>query len=126
MLGSREGFFRSGLTRACLNLSGKIQVSKDMLIIAVIVGSSGSRKFSVRNLVGMGSRAHVALAHFFIILDTSFCDAGSKQVKRTPSNALWSSVSNAELTIFSRPLRIKDIFETKNLLNLVANSCIDV
>ena len=61
-LGSREGFFKSGVTMADFLEDRKMQDLRESLMILVMVGSTVS-KHSRRSDVGMGSSSHDLGAH---------------------------------------------------------------
>ncbi len=51
-------FFRSGVTRSCLNAVGKVLVSRDVLMMCVNAGKSVG-EIAWRRCEGIGSRGHV-------------------------------------------------------------------
>ena len=68
--GSRDSFFKSGFTRACLKQFGTEPSVREVFIIFVMVGESVSRQ-DFNSGVGIGSRSQLELLEFRIILETS-------------------------------------------------------
>jgi hypothetical protein len=66
-------FFRRGVTRADLNISGNCPYSSDLLMMVVIMGPSLSRDFFNRD-VGMESKEQFLLGDAFTNFPTSSVD----------------------------------------------------
>ena len=81
MLGSSEGFFRSGRTIDCLKMDGKMPVRREELMMEVSAGRRTSRH-STSNGTGRGSRAHDLGAELVMTRLTSSSVTGRKLSKK--------------------------------------------
>ena len=77
---SRVAFFRSGLTKECLNADGNEPVESEKLTILVIVGRRTERH-CLSSQVGMGSRSHCLFGESMMSLRISSSEAGEKAEK---------------------------------------------
>ena len=112
-IGSRVGFFKSGLTNADLRSFGNIPVLSDRLTIRVTTGTMTSTQYG-RSLDGTGSARQVDFGELKIKFLISAVVAGSNEEK---TGAGWSGKENGFISINGRFTRRDLILSVKNELH---------
>ena len=112
---SRDGFFRSGVTKACFRESGKIPMVNDRLTILVITGERLSTH-CFKSVIGIGSRVHCLLADFKIISFISHSVTGEKSRSSLVAEKLLKRRVFDDWELETDALRLV-IFEEKKVEN---------